>query len=151
MRALNYAICLILFLVSCNSEVSKGDKEKMQEWKSEIRQTEADFASMVKHEGIPKAFLNYADEDAVLLRNDKIIEGKKAIAQYFDERKNSHKISLTWEPNFIEVSSSGDLAYTYGEYVFTIIDSTGEENSSTGIFHTVWKRQPDGKWKFVWD
>ena len=151
MRGWFYLICLFLAFVSCQSEVSKENENHMEEWKNEIRQTEADFANRVKEEGIPKAFLNFADEDAVLLRNDKVIEGKKAIAHYFDERKNSDKISLTWEPNFIEVAASGDLAYTYGEYVVTIIDSTGKENSSRGIFHTIWKRQPDGKWKFVWD
>ena len=26
-----------------------------------------------------------------------------------------------------------------------------DPSSEEGVFHTVWKRQPDGSWKFVWD
>lgn len=36
-------------------------------------------------------------------------------------------------------------------YTYSVTDSTGETKSSSGIFHTVWKRQADGTWKFVWD
>jgi len=43
------------------------------------------------------------------------------------------------------------MAYTYGKYTMTIIDSAGESKVSNGIFHTVWKKQKDGSWKFVWD
>jgi ketosteroid isomerase-like protein len=27
----------------------------------------------------------------------------------------------------------------------------GEVGEYQGVFHTVWKRQPDGTWKYVWD
>ena len=151
MRASFYSVLLLFLLSSCNSEVSKENTGSMEKWKKEILDTEADFASMVREEGITKAFLHYADDDAVLLRNEKLISGKLEISDYFKERKSSDKVSLTWKPDFVEVSKSGDLAYTYGEYIFTVTDSTGKENSSKGIFHTVWKRQRDGNWKFVWD
>ena len=36
-------------------------------------------------------------------------------------------------------------------YVFSFIDSTGTTVADAGIFHTVWKIQPDGTWRFVWD
>jgi ketosteroid isomerase-like protein len=49
------------------------------------------------------------------------------------------------------VSACGDLGYTWGSYTFTATDSLGATHRSEGIFHTVWKRQPDGSWKFVWD
>ena len=58
---------------------------------------------------------------------------------------------LVWKPDYVDVSESGDLAYTYGKYTFTSRDSTGRKVVSKGIFHTVWKRQEDGSWKFVWD
>jgi len=58
---------------------------------------------------------------------------------------------LLWKPEFVELSKSGDLGYTYVEYVFLKKDSSGNTIESKGIFHTVWKKQSDGKWKFVWD
>jgi ketosteroid isomerase-like protein len=58
---------------------------------------------------------------------------------------------VKWSPDFIDVSKEGDMAYTYGKYVWQSPDSTGKMNVSNGIFHTVWKRQVDGSWKYVWD
>ena len=59
--------------------------------------------------------------------------------------------SLVWEPDFIDVSVAGDLAYTYGKFTYTSITESGDTLTSKGIFHTVWKRQEDGSWKYVWD
>jgi len=58
---------------------------------------------------------------------------------------------LEWAPDFVDVSSSGDLAYTYGKFTFSFKDSLGNKVENKGIFHTVWKRQSNGEWKFVWD
>jgi len=129
----------------------EDDKVSMERWKKEILETEQNFAKMAMEEGIEKAFLYYAAEDAVLLRNNNLITGKDAISQYFGEQKQEDEVSLTWEPDFIDVAKSGDLGYTYGKYIFTSTDSNGNKVESKGIFHTVWKRQMDGSWKFVWD
>lgn len=55
------------------------------------------------------------------------------------------------ETGFCRYCKSGDLAYTYGKYNFSALSTNGEKISSTGIFHTVWKKQDDGSWKYVWD
>jgi ketosteroid isomerase-like protein len=60
-------------------------------------------------------------------------------------------VSLKWTPDFIDVAASCDLGYTYGKYTFAVTDSTGKVNESRGYFHTVWKKQKDGNWRFVWD
>ena len=124
----------------------------MEKWKSEIMETESAFAGMAKKEGIPKAFLAYAAEEAVLMRNNQLIIGKEAIRNSFaNQNSGSGQGILTWKPDFVEVSASGDLGYTYGKYAFTITDSLGNVQNTEGVFHTVWKRQADGKWRFVWD
>jgi len=133
--------------ISCNSE-----KASIEKWKAEIIETEKNFSEMASKEGIPKAFLNFAAADAVLERNNDLIIGKESIRNFFDiKMPDNEDINLTWEPDYVDVSSSGDLGYTYGQYVYSFIDSTGTKNESKGIFHTVWKRQQDGNWKFVWD
>ena len=102
---------------------------------------------MVKENGIHDAFLYYAAEDAVLKRRDFII-GKEAIDKHLEK---SISKDLSWSPDFVDVSSSGDLGYTYGKYVYKYTDSIGNTLEDKGIFHTVWKRQTNGSWKFVWD
>lgn len=139
-----YLILIMIAVFSCES-----DSERMERSKKEIVETEKAFSRMAGEVGIGKAFLEYADENAVLNRNNSIIKGYTSIRKHF---KNPDKegVSLVWSPDFVEVSSSGDLGYTYGEFVYTVQDSTGK-SIEKGIFHTVWKRQKDGSWKFVWD
>jgi ketosteroid isomerase-like protein len=78
------------------------------------------------------------------------VKGKKEIEKWFDNRSYTGA-ELTWEPEFVDISSSGDLGYTYGYYQFKAIGKDGKPILDSGIFHTVWKLQPDGSWKFVWD
>lgn len=138
---------LSLFISSC-SENEKDDQVK--KWKQEIENTELEFADMASKEGLQKAFLSYAADDAVLNRNNTILKGKEAIKDYFENQTLSD-VKLVWAPDFIEMSRSGDLGYTYGKFNFSAIDTTGNKIEAQGIFHSVWKRQADGNWRFVWD
>ena len=52
--------------------------------------------------------------------------------------------SFTWEPVFADVSRAGDLGYTIGEYLFTSLDSAGNEISGRGYYVTIWKKQING-------
>ena len=123
-----------------------------EEWKNQILETEEAFSKLCQTEGIAKAFSEFAAEYVVINRNDSLILGKEGLMQFYSQTSNpSRKVELSWKPDFVDVSDSGDLGYTYGKYLFTMTDSTGLSQSSTGIFHTVWKRQEDGSWRFVWD
>jgi ketosteroid isomerase-like protein len=122
----------------------------MEKWKNEILETEKSFCEMAQRRGIARAFEHFAANDAVVMRGDKLIKGKPAIQKFYESARLKQAI-LNWKPEFVEVSSSGDMAYTYGKYTFTSTDSTGTKKQKKGIFHTVWRRQADGSWKFVWD
>lgn len=146
-----YAIkFVILFLFS--SCTLKTNKETIEKWKNEIIETEQSFAKMAKEDGIQKAFLTYAAEDAVLMRHDNLVIGKKAITNHFENQPSKNtEVTLTWKPDFVEVAASGDIGYTYGKYTYSFVDAAGNIIENQGVFHTVWKRQPNGTWKFVWD
>jgi ketosteroid isomerase-like protein len=150
MKKLLKLILLISILsYACNTNMKEDSMEK---WKREIVDTEKEFAEMALKEGIPKAFLTYAAEDVVLMRNNSLIIGKESLQEsYKNKESESGNVSLSWKPDFVDVASSGDLGYTYGKYVYTTTDSIGNAKVVEGIFHTVWKRQSDGKWRFVWD
>ncbi|MBT3208029.1 MAG: nuclear transport factor 2 family protein [Bacteroidetes bacterium] len=146
-KTLQLFLLALVFLCSCDQETQKSSIEK---WKQEIRDTEQKFAEMVKENGIREAFLTFAAEDAVLMRNNSVVVGKNAITEFYDSQKSIDG-TLSWTPDFVDVAASGDLAYTYGKYTFSYLDENHSEIKSTGIFHTVWKRQADGNWRFVWD
>lgn len=138
-----------IFVISSCSNQDAGSIEK---WKNEIVEAEGDFAAMAESEGIQAAFLYFAAEDAVVNRNNTLLVGREALASYFDEQPSGVQDEhLQWSPDFVDVSHSGDLGYTYGRFTYSYADSTGNRIESRGIFHTVWKRQEDGTWRFVWD
>jgi ketosteroid isomerase-like protein len=133
---------LLFFASSCSTKPVDSEKSKV-----EILQAEKDFAQMVKEKGIATAFYAYADTNAVIRRGNQLIKGKASIKDYFRLHRQNGK--LQWSPDFVE--ASGDLGYTYGPFVFSEKDSTGKVSETKGYFHTVWKRQKDKTWKFVWD
>lgn len=148
-RTILFSLITTLALASC---VSEKREQQIDQWKQEVRETEWAFSRLSEKEGIATAFLTYAAEDAVLMRNNSLVKGYDAIKVRFEANPaDPTEVTLTWNPDFVEVSNSGDLAYTYGTYTLVSRDSLGAETTNTGIFHTVWKRQKDGSWKFVWD
>lgn len=134
-------------LASCTENKADNSNDA----KKEIADAEKAFEAMAKEKGIAEAFAYYADSNAVIKRrNDSLIKGKEGIGNFYadDFYKTA---SVTWSPDFIETSPDGGLGYTYGQYLWQSKDSTGKVNEIRGIFHTVWKKQKDGSWRYVWD
>jgi ketosteroid isomerase-like protein len=135
---------LLVFIASCDK------KSSIEAAKNEIFRTEQAFEAMAKEKGLSEAFAFYADTIAVLNRGSYVIHGRDSIRQFY--RAPRYKgVMLEWKPDFIEVSAAADLGYTFGKFTYTTRDSTGKAISTKGIFHTVWKKQSDGTWRFVWD
>lgn len=137
----------LFIITSCTTSPKAED---LEEWKEEVAAAEKAFNDMAQNKGLVEAFGHFAAEDGVIRRSKKIVQGKAAIRAWYEQDVRPNE-TLSWYPTFIDVSQSGDLAYTYGNFTFTYYDSLGKEKKNEGIFHTVWKRQKDGSWKFVWD
>jgi ketosteroid isomerase-like protein len=92
----------------------------------------------------------YADDAVEVPNNAPIIQGKTNIAKdmSFLDDKNNH---LTWTPVGADISSSGDLGYTYGTYEFESKDKDGKPVVEHGKYTSIWKKQRDGSWKVVLD
>jgi len=130
---------------SCCSSVNNEDM------KQEIVLAEKAFEKMASDKGIAEAFYYFADENAVIHReNDTLIKGKEHIKMYYD-KKNNTDATVNWSPDFVEVSDGGTMGYTYGKYVWKIKNNDGTIATYKGVFHTVWKKQKDNSWKYVWD
>jgi ketosteroid isomerase-like protein len=138
----------LVFLYSCQA---KPDIEKQRaQAKDEVYQTEKAFEKMAADSGLAAAFSFYVADSGIVSRQDTLLQGKESVRLFYESRKRPG-VSLSWTPDFIDVSSSCDLAYTYGKFSFSMTDSTGKVNERKGFFHTVWKKQKDGSWRFVWD
>ncbi|MBK7872102.1 MAG: DUF4440 domain-containing protein [Saprospiraceae bacterium] len=142
---------LLLLTIMCSAFAQKKTKKlDLEKAKSEVWQAELDFSALASKEGIMIAFYTNAAEDAVINRGGNVIKGRDAIKAFYD-KDNYKTAKLVWTPDFVDIAVSGDLAYTYGKFTFSGTGADGKEIKSEGIFHTVWKKQKDGSWKFVYD
>jgi ketosteroid isomerase-like protein len=53
--------------------------------------------------------------------------------------------NLFWWPAYAGIARSGDLGFTTGPF------SVDDARTPQGQYFTVWRRQPDGSWKWIWD
>ena len=141
---------LFVMLVVVNSCRTSSKQVSNEELRSELFAVEKEFCAMAQSAGVRQAFVHFAADSAVILRRSQLLKGKEAIGLQY-ESFPPKGAKLIWSPDFADVSSSGDLGYTYGKYTLTSTDSVGHTTLNDGIFHTVWKRQSDGQWRFVWD
>lgn len=128
-----------------------GYAARQEQWTTEIRQTEEAFAKMAADKGLAEAFSFYADAAAVIKRGaDSLISGIEGIKNYYSQPFYSN-VSLSWQADNITVADDGSLGFSYGPFRWASTDSSGAVQEFTGIFHSVWKRQPDGSWRYIWD
>jgi ketosteroid isomerase-like protein len=79
-----------------------------------------------------------------------LIKGNENIRKYY-QTINLKDVVLSWSPDYVDVSEDGTLGYTYGKYLRKNKEADGKTVESQGVFHTVWKKQSNGSWKYVWD
>jgi len=145
MKKLFFILLIMSFLCGCSQKINK------EEIKKEIQTAEKAFEKLCAEKGIEEGFYFYAESEAVIKRqNDTLIKGKENIKKYY-QTPYFKSASVTWNPDFIEVSEAGDMAYTYGKYIWKSPNAEGKIIEARGVFHTVWRRQKDGSWRYVWD
>lgn len=113
---------------------------------AELQIIDSEFSDYAKEHGMRKAFLEYIDDDGVMMKDNSLpLKGAKAIDLIAS--MNDSTVQLTWEPQGGDIAASGDLGYTYG--IYELKDTSN--NVQRGSYVTIWKKQLDGKWKFVLD
>ena len=90
--------------------------------------------------GVKKSFLAHMADDAILMTPDPASARETFLASP-DDSPDAPR--LEWWPTWAGISASGDLGFTTGPY------SVGGKRR--GHYFTVWKKQADGQWKWVFD
>lgn len=115
-----------------------------------LKQLEGEFMKAAAEKG-SQGYMSYYADDAVEVPNGAgLIEGKAKIAPgmaFLDDKNNQ----LLWTPVGADISASGDLGYTYGNYEFHSKDKEGKSVIDYGKYTSIWKQQKDGSWKVVLD
>ena len=91
----------------------------------------------------------YAEDGAVMPPNAPIGKGRAAIQQAWASMMRTPGFDLTFNPEQIVISSSGDMALDRGTYTLTVAPA-GTTQTDTGKYVVVW-RKIGGDWKAVAD
>ena len=110
--------------------------------------TEQAFSRMAAEKNTRDAFMAYIADDGLLFRPG-AVNGKKWMTEHPVPPSDKRPL-LAWQPAFAGMARSGDLGFTTGPWE-SKPDINDEKPSAYGHFVTVWKKQPDGSWKFVVD
>jgi ketosteroid isomerase-like protein len=107
----------------------------------EVVAAERAFAADALVRGVGPSFVTWAAPDGVVLRPDPVnareVYSKRPASKPEDP-------ALKWWPAHAGAARSGDLAFDTGPWVYG-------DDKAHGWFLTIWKRQPDGSWRWVLD
>jgi ketosteroid isomerase-like protein len=104
--------------------------------------SERAFSKLSEEKGFKESFLTYIAEDGIMFRPTPV-KGKEMLAARPDP-----PIKLVWWPSHAEIARSGDMGWTTGPWERR---TQGSDEVLHGHFLTVWKKQADGKWRWVID
>ncbi|MBX7248859.1 MAG: nuclear transport factor 2 family protein [Caulobacteraceae bacterium] len=107
-----------------------------------VIQAERAFAARGSEVPVKQAFLDFAAPDGVLVDSERGAENALQQIATWPDRNNTGYIK--WWPLYAGVSRDGALGFTTGAATY------GGDRSFSNYF-TVWKKQPDGSWKWVID
>lgn len=111
-----------------------------------VVEAEHAFAQKSIDEGMKPAFLAYAAPEGVIVNRNGLVNA----IETWSKRDPAPAGLLTWWPTYADVSRAGDMGWTTGPFEFRE-KPTDEKPADTGHFFTIWRKQPDGAWKWVLD
>jgi len=103
--------------------------------------SERAFAARAGEIGWLPAFREYTAPDGEMGQPAGYVNAAAELANSPDDGNRN----LFWWPAFAGIARSGDFGFTTGPV------SVDEARTPRGHYFTVWRRQPDGSWKWIYD
>jgi ketosteroid isomerase-like protein len=114
-----------------------------QDLREQVREAERAFAQTMADRD-HEAFKTFLSEEVITFGEDGAIRGIEAVADAWSESFDGPQAPFSWDPEIVEVLDSGDLAHSSGPV-------RDREGNVTGTFNSIWRREPDGSWKVIFD
>jgi ketosteroid isomerase-like protein len=109
----------------------------------QVRRAEIAFAKTMADRDVA-AFTAFLSDEAVFVSPRAVLRGPKAVAAGWKRFFEGADAPFSWEPDQVQVIDSGALALSSGP----VRDLSGKR---VGTFNSIWRREPDGKWKVLFD
>ena len=140
------AVGFAFTMIGCNPQKPdlKAEGEKIMELSREW--------SRAASSGNVEKTVSYWAEDAMLMSaGQPQLKGKKAIRQMVEESYKIPGFRISWQPQSVEVSENGDMAYLIEDAQISFTNSTGKTITQNNKAVSIWRKQTDGSWKNVVD
>lgn len=109
--------------------------------------TELAFAAAARVKGIRDSFLEFFADDAIAF-DPKPIKAKDRLLKRPSQPFSAQE--LTWEPRTGDVAGSAELGWLTGPSTF-INHAAEDKTPRYGNYLSVWRKQPDGRWRVFID
>ena len=139
---MRFTILGIMALAVALSIVTANAKTK-PDLRGQVFAAESSFASTMAARDI-KAFGTYVAPDAIFFGRRGVMRGKADVVEGWKSLFEGPKAPFSWRPEVVEVLDNGTLAHSSGPVM-------NPEGKVFGTFITVWRLEPDGKWRVVFD
>jgi uncharacterized protein (TIGR02246 family) len=140
------AMTIAFMIFSCNQQKvdTKVEGEK-------IMQLSREWSHVASTGDVEKTVSYWAEDAIVMSPGQPPLKGKKAIRQMVEESYRIPGFRISWQPQTVEVSKSGDMAYLIENSEVSFTDSTGKLITQNNKAVSIWRKQGDGSWKNVVD
>jgi len=132
----------LVAIVSCNQ--TKVDKKIEGE---KVMQLSKEWSQTIATKDVDKIVSYWADNAFLMQEGQPPLQGKQAIRQMVEESFKIPGFNISWQPQSVEVSDNGDMAYIIENAQVSFTDSTGKPITINNKAVSIWRKQPDGTWK----
>jgi ketosteroid isomerase-like protein len=126
-------------------------KAPVVDYAHQIREAESARVKAASAKDLEAFVAFYTDDASILSPNIPILTGRQPIREGLKPMLEDPQFSMNLIPARVEVSKSGDMAFSQGPYKLTFSDIRGNKFEDEGKYLTVWRKFQDGTWKVVED
>ena len=149
-RVTTFLIAALVLTTTLTPLPAWAQSPDLEKERAAVRAADKAFAKAVAlHDR--ELFASFIAEDATFLGGG-LTQGRDAIVVdwgiFFAA---GGQATITWEPHTAEVATSGDLAYTLGDFEVRSTGPEGQTQKSTGTYVSIWRKRADGSWEVVVD
>lgn len=133
------AACAVLF----TARVLAIEPPEHEALAQQVADTERAFANTMAQRDF-EGFTSFLAEETVFFSGDTPLRGKQTVAGAWKPFYEQADAPFSWEPENVQVLDSGTLALSSGP----VYDPQGKR---VATFNSVWRLEPSGQWRIVFD
>lgn len=144
-----FGLTVSILFTMCASDSKRVELNKIKE---EVIENDIAFSNRSVQIGYIKAFIEYGDDNLIKLNPRRFASfGKKQLIEDAQKDSSTGGTVLTWKPLHVVVADAGDMASAFGDWSMKVQLPNKKDTVFQGNYITIWKKQPDGLWKFILD